>query len=67
MKIFPRRALTALLAAALLLGSVPPQAQAQVVRVAAGRTGGMPVSPAIGAASPVTMAPALGIGAASLG
>src|SRR3989338_1102374 len=49
MKIFPRRALPSLLAAALLLGSVPPQAQAQVARVAAGRTGGMPISPAFGA------------------
>ena len=62
----PRRALPILLAAALLLGSVPPSAQAQVVRIAAGRTGTMPVSPANGVVSPGAMAPALAIGAATL-
>ncbi|MCR4295905.1 MAG: hypothetical protein NUW21_10245, partial [Elusimicrobia bacterium] len=66
MKISPRRALSAILAAALLLGSVPPAVQAQVVRVASGQTGSMPVSPAVGFASGMNMAPALGIGAASL-
>lgn len=62
----PRRALSILLAAALLLGAVPPEAQAQVVRVASGQTGAMPVSPVTGPVTGTTMAPALGIGAASL-
>ncbi|MDP3543139.1 MAG: trypsin-like peptidase domain-containing protein [Elusimicrobiota bacterium] len=62
----PRRALSILLAAALLMGSVPPAVQAQVVRVASGQTGSMPVSPVIGSASGMTMAPSLAIGAASL-
>ena len=62
----PRRALSILLASALLLGAVPPEASAQVVRVAAGQTGAMPVSPVIGPVSGMTMAPSLGIGAASL-
>ncbi|MBI2386963.1 MAG: trypsin-like peptidase domain-containing protein [Elusimicrobia bacterium] len=66
MKISPRRALSILLTAALLLGAVPPEASAQVVRVVSGPTGSMPVSPAVGPASGMTMAPALGIGAASL-
>lgn len=62
----PRRALSILLAAALLLGAVPPEASAQVVRVAASRAGAMPVSPVTGIAAPLAMAPALGLGAASL-
>jgi len=62
----PRRALSILLAAALLMGAVPPEASAQVVRVAAGQTGAMPVSPVTGIAAPLAMAPALGLGAASL-
>lgn len=66
MQVSPRRALSILLAASLFLGSAPPTVQAQVVRVAAGRTGGMPVSPVIGSVSEAIMAPALGIGAASL-
>ncbi|MDD5302337.1 MAG: CPBP family intramembrane metalloprotease, partial [Elusimicrobia bacterium] len=66
MKISPRRALSTLLAAALLLGSVPPAVQAQVVRLAAGRAGGMPVSPVAGPVTGMTMAPAPDIGAASL-
>jgi len=66
MMISPRRALSILLAAALLLGAVPPEAQAQVVRVAAARAGAMPVSPVTGVSAAVTMAPALGVGAASL-
>ncbi len=65
MRISPRRALSAILAAALLLGCVPPEVSAQVVRVAAGETGGMPVSPAGGFAAAPQMAPALDIGAAS--
>lgn len=60
------RALSTLLAAALILGAVPPSAQAQFVRVAAGRTGWMPVSPVGSSASGATAAPALGVGAASL-
>src|SRR5688572_28334373 len=62
----PRRALTALLAAALVLGAVPPGVQAQVARVAASEAGVMPVSPVSGAAAATTLAPALNIGASSL-
>jgi S1-C subfamily serine protease len=65
MKISPRRAVSTILAAALLLGSVPSGAQAQVLRVAAGQTGGMPVSPS-GFSAPQMTAPVLTLGAASL-
>jgi len=65
MKTFPRRAFSTILAAALFLGSVPSGVQAQVVRVAAGQTGGMPVSPS-GSAAPRMTAPALALGAANL-
>jgi len=66
MKTDTRRAFAAILAAALLLGSVPQEAVAQV-RVIAGQTGSMPVSPVGGInSSGPSMAPALSIGAASL-
>ena len=61
MKTSPRRALSAILAAALLLGSVPQGVQAQVVRVAGGQTGSMPVSPVSVSPTGMTLAPALGI------
>jgi S1-C subfamily serine protease len=66
MKISPRRALSTILAAALLLGTVPQEASAQVVRLTAGQTGSMPVSPVGASAAGTTMAPALVLGAASL-
>ena len=66
MKISPRRALSTILAAALILGSVPQEVSAQIVRVAVGEVGAMPVSPVGASAAGMTMAPALGIGAASL-
>ena len=66
MKISPRRALSTILAAALFLGSVPQGVQAQVVRVAAGEMSGMPVSPLAVSGNAFSMAPALGLGAASL-
>ena len=65
MKIFSRRAFSTILAAALLLGSLPSGVQAQVARVAAGQTGGMPVSP-LGSSAPRMTAPALTLDAASL-
>lgn len=66
-RIYPRRAVSAILAAALLSGSMPPGASAQVARVAAGQTGAMPVSPAGGfAAAPPMSPPASTIGAATL-
>ena len=66
MKTSPRRALSVILAAALLLGSVPQGVSAQVIRVASGQTGSMPVSPVNASAAGMTLAPALNIGAASL-
>ncbi len=66
MTISPRRAVSTILAAALLLGSFPGQAQAQVARVVAGETGGMPVSPVSGFAAGTTPAPAFVLGSASL-
>lgn len=65
MKINTRRAAASVLALALLLGSVPQEALAQV-RVVAGQTGGMPVSPVGGIASTPNMAPSFSMGAASL-
>lgn len=66
MNISPRRTLSTILVAALLLGSVPQEVSAQIARVAAGEMGGMPVSPGASTHAPTFMAPALGIGAASL-
>ncbi len=66
MRIDPRRALSTILAAALLLGSMPPGASAQVVRVTVGQTGGMPVSPINDSAAGTMVVPTFNIGAASL-
>lgn len=65
MKINTRRAAASILAVALLLGSVPLEAVAQV-RVVAGQTGNMPVSPVGSFNSTPNMAPSFTIGAASL-
>jgi len=65
MKTCTRRAFSTILAAALLLGSVPQEASAQVVRVSAGQTSAMPVSP-VGITAGPNMAPAFSLGAASL-
>ncbi len=65
MKINIRRAAASILAIALLLGSVPQEAVAQV-RVIAGQTGGMPVSPVGSVTSGPNTATSFSIGAASL-
>ncbi len=67
MKNSPRRALSTILAAALLLGSVPMGAQAQTVRIVSGQTGSMPISPVgAGGVNAAVMAPALNLGSANL-
>ncbi len=61
-----RRAVSIFLAAALLLGSAPQGAFAQVARIAVGEAGGMPVAPV--GMTPVTgtITPTLSLGASSL-
>lgn len=66
MIIFLRRAIPAILAAALLLSSVPQEAQAQVRIAAAGEAAGVKVVPAIGATTAINVSPALSLGAANL-
>lgn len=62
----PRRALSVILAAALLAGAVPQGAQAQVARVIASEASAVKAVPAAGPAMSVNAVPVLSLGAASL-